>query len=69
MKLVRTNKNERRERGFTLLEYCAGAAIIAGVLWGTLTMFGTSLTGMMTSVSDWASTVRAPSGSTPSTGK
>ena len=42
------------QRGFTLLEYCAGAAIIAGVLWGALTAMGTGMDGLIRSIGTWA---------------
>jgi hypothetical protein len=43
-----------RESGYTLLEYCAGAAIIAGVLWGSLSYLGSNLDGLLRGVGDWA---------------
>ena len=46
---------KKNERGYTLLEYCAGAAIIAGVLWGALTYLGSNLDGLIRGVGDWAS--------------
>jgi hypothetical protein len=43
-----------RERGYTLLEYCAGAAIIAGILWTALNALGGNLSGLLNSVGEWA---------------
>ena len=42
------------EKGYALLEYCAGAAIIAGVIWVALTNLGGSLEQLLASLSDWA---------------
>lgn len=47
-------KKSQTERGFALLEYCAGAAIIAGIIWGALTTFGGSLSGLLGNLSLWA---------------
>ena len=47
-------KRAQSDRGFALLEYCAGAAIIAGVIWVALSNFGGSLSGMLNSLSSWA---------------
>ena len=43
-----------REAGYTLLEYCAGAAIITGILWGALGYLGNSLDGLLRGVGSWA---------------
>jgi hypothetical protein len=47
-------QRERRERGYTLLEYCAGAAIITGILWGSLSYLGNSMENLLRGVGDWA---------------
>jgi hypothetical protein len=47
-----------RERGYTLLEYCAGAAIIAGILWTALSNLGTDLTGLLNAVGTWSNSRR-----------
>ena len=44
------------EKGYTLLEYCAGAAIIAGVLWTALNSLGSNLSGLLNAVGTWAQT-------------
>lgn len=51
-----TFKTRRRKRqgGYALLEYCAGAAIIAGVVWGSLGYLGASLDGLLRGIGDWA---------------
>jgi Flp pilus assembly pilin Flp len=47
-------KQHSRERGYTLLEYCAGAAIIAGILWTALNALGGNLSDLLGAVGDWA---------------
>ena len=44
----------RRQRGYTLLEYCAGAAVIAGILWTALNALGGNLSGLLNAVGGWA---------------
>lgn len=46
----------KNERGYTLLEYCAGAAIIAGVLWTALNSLGGDLSALLNAVGTWAQT-------------
>jgi hypothetical protein len=50
MKQRQTNK----QRGYTLLEYCAGAAIIAGILWTALNSLGGDLATLLSAVGEWA---------------
>ena len=45
---------QNAQRGYALLEYCAGAAIIAGVVWGSMGYLGTSLDGLIRGIADWA---------------
>ncbi len=52
-KPIATNR-KRGVKGFALLEYCAGAAIIAGVIWVALANFGESLSGLLGKLSSWA---------------
>jgi hypothetical protein len=47
-------KQSRRERGFSLLEYCAGAAVILVTIWGALTVMGNNIEGLLGSIGDWA---------------
>jgi hypothetical protein len=42
------------EAGYTLLEYCAGAAIIAGILWTALNALGGNLSDLLAAVGEWA---------------
>ena len=41
------------ERAYTLLEYCAGAAIIAGILWVALDSMGGSMQELIESLGSW----------------
>lgn len=54
LKHLRLNRRGRSERGFTLLEYCAGAAVIAGVVFASLNAFGNNLGGLFTELGNWA---------------
>ena len=47
-------RNLRGQRGYTLLEYCAGAAIIAGILWTALNALGGNLSDLLDAVGQWA---------------
>ena len=49
-------KDRKGEKGYTLLEYCAGAAIIAGILWTALNGLGSNLSTLLGSVGSWATT-------------
>lgn len=53
MKLRRKNKNQK---GFTLLEYCAGAAVIAGIVYGGLNIMGNQMSGFFTGLGTWIGT-------------
>lgn len=46
--------SKSRVRGYTLLEYCAGAAIIAGVIWTALNALGGNMSDLLNSVGRWA---------------
>lgn len=50
---MRTAKG-KQEKGYTLLEYCAGAAILVSVLVGTLNTVQGSLKAFMDNISTWA---------------
>jgi Flp pilus assembly pilin Flp len=49
-----TKKATKRQRGYTLLEYCAGAAIIAGVLWAALGRLGGDISDLLDGIGQWA---------------
>jgi hypothetical protein len=50
---MRTAKN-KNEKGYTLLEYCAGAAVVVGALYGSLSTLGTELDKFMGGIGGWA---------------
>jgi Flp pilus assembly pilin Flp len=53
--MKRYGKNRaRNEQGFTLLEYCAGAAIIAGTVWLAMKGLGGNLNELITAIGNWA---------------
>ena len=54
--LVAAQVKVNQERGYTLLEYCAGAAIITGILWTSLSALGGNLNTLLTAVGGWATT-------------
>lgn len=49
------NKN-KKQKGFTLLEYAAGAVVIVTVVYIGLQAMGTGLQTFFTDVGTWAST-------------
>lgn len=49
--LIRRN---RKQSGYTLLEYAAGAALLMGVLYVGLRALGGSLEGLLTSIANFA---------------
>jgi len=50
VKMIRMNK---RQKGYTLLEYCMGAAILAGVVWVGLDLFGQQLRSLLNALTQW----------------
>ena len=49
-----TKNRNKKERGYALLEYCAGAAIIAGIILVALQGLGGHLSTLMDAVGTWA---------------
>jgi Flp pilus assembly pilin Flp len=49
-----SKRSRKNERGYTLLEYCAGAAVIAGILWTALNALGGNLSALLDAVGSWA---------------
>ncbi|RME59915.1 MAG: hypothetical protein D6780_04315 [Candidatus Dadabacteria bacterium] len=47
-------KNIKKNRGYTLLEYCAGAAVIAGVVWLAMNALGQNLSQFLNALGQWA---------------
>jgi hypothetical protein len=52
------SKKQQRQRGYTLLEYCAGAAVMAGILFTTLDSLREKFGTLTTAIGTWA-TARA----------
>lgn len=46
----------KKRTGYALLEYCAGAAIVAIILWAALQGLGNNLSTLLGSIGTWAST-------------
>lgn len=51
---MKSQKNQKNQKGYTLLEYCAGAAIIGGILWTALNALGGDLSNLLGAVGGWA---------------
>jgi Flp pilus assembly pilin Flp len=47
-------RTKRKESGYTLLEYCAGAAVIIGVLAVALNTLGVHLSSFLGAIGSWA---------------
>ena len=41
-------------KGFTLLEYCAGAAVLITLVYGAVSTMGTNIGGFLTNIGAWA---------------
>jgi hypothetical protein len=54
MKLFTIRKNRRSERGISLLEYCAGAAVLLGIVWTAMTLMGQDVSALLQSIGGWA---------------
>jgi Flp pilus assembly pilin Flp len=50
----KTTTKTRKQRGYTLLEYCAGAAIIGGLLAVGLSTLGGNLNTALGNIGNWA---------------
>ncbi len=53
---AKSKRTGRGERGFSLLEYCAGAAVILVTIWGALTLMGENIEVLLNSIGNWATT-------------
>ena len=51
---MKNQKSQKNQKGYTLLEYCAGAAIIGGILWTALNALGGDLRNLLGAVGGWA---------------
>jgi Flp pilus assembly pilin Flp len=47
-------KKVSQQDGYALLEYCAGAAVVAIVLWAAMQALGASVSSLLGTISDWA---------------
>jgi Flp pilus assembly pilin Flp len=45
--------NKKNERGFTILEYCAGAVVVMVVLWAAFDALGGNMRTFMQGVGSW----------------
>ena len=48
--MIEKRKNTNKERGFTLLEYCAGAAMVMVVLFTAIGKVGTGADALLTNI-------------------
>jgi len=61
MKLIGIRRKvSRKDSGLTLLEYCAGAAVLAGAVFAAFTLLGGSLNTSMQNIGNWAVTNSNP---------
>jgi hypothetical protein len=49
-----SKKTTKQQQGYTLLEYCAGAAIIGTIVYAALNALGTDLQGFLQQLGAWA---------------
>lgn len=54
MKKLLKKYKKQTEKGYALLEYSAGAAIVATVLWLAMTNLGNGVGNMLNSIGTWA---------------
>lgn len=47
-------RGNKREQGYTLLEYVAGATVVGAVLYAALNALGGDLQGFLQALGDWA---------------
>lgn len=52
-KLIGLRRTSKDERGFTLLEYAGGAAVLAGLVFLGFRAFGRNLDSLFQGLSDW----------------
>lgn len=55
-------RNRRKESAFTLLEYCAGAAVLMVLIWGAINAMGGNVADLLDSIGNWASSRSAEIG-------
>ena len=54
-KEIAFEKSKSDDSGFTLLEYCAGAAVVACVVWAAVQTMGGNISDLLSSIGTWAS--------------
>lgn len=59
----------RKQDGFTLLEYCAGAAVLLVVIWGALNLLGKNMETLLGSIGNWATSRASEIDSAKATGQ
>lgn len=47
-------RDRRNQKGYTLLEYAAGAAILMGILFTGLNAMGSGVQGLLSEIGTWA---------------
>jgi len=60
---------KRNEQGFSLLEYVAGATVIAVIVFSALTVFGDSITFLFEELGNWVTDRADEIGSTGGIGE
>jgi hypothetical protein len=53
-KQTMTKYRKVNSRGFSLLEYCAGAAVLAAIVYAGVTAMGQGVDGLVRQVGKWA---------------
>lgn len=54
---MRTAKN-KNEKGYTLLEYCAGAVVVVTLVYSGLNTLGKDLNQFLTGIGTWAKSTK-----------
>jgi len=54
VRLINWIRLRNSERGYALLEYCAGAAVIIAIVWVALQAMGTNMSELLTAIGEWA---------------
>jgi hypothetical protein len=65
-KPVLTGKHHRNQRGYTLLEYAAGATVLLALLYAGLNTMGTGIKDLMGGIGTWAAAQSASLPNNPS---
>lgn len=49
------NKENKKQSGYTLLEYAAGAALLVSLLYAGINIMGGGIESLLTGIGNWAS--------------